>query len=269
MIATDDRCVLKGGHVDIWMMSIPDEDDGWPASYLHILSEAEINRLNRFIAAGARRQYLAGRVLVRTTLSRYADVAAHEWRFDANAYGRPYITWPRQYQSLQFNLSHTDGLAACAVAEDCEIGVDVENVARDLDFEALAPSVFAASEVAQITRSAAADRSRLFYSYWTLKEAYIKARGMGLSLALDGFWFDLGGATPRANFSSKCPDDSRRWHFREYAATPRHKLAVAVALTRSELQIRWLWAEMPEAASTVHLFDKDRPTGTSLMGRLR
>jgi 4'-phosphopantetheinyl transferase len=269
VIATDDTRVLDGSHVDIWMMSIPGEDDSWLTSYLHMLSEAEISRLDRFIAPAARRQYLAGRILVRTTLSRYAEVDPHEWRFEANAYGRPHIAWPRQYRELQFNLSHTDGLAACGVMTAGEIGVDVENMARDLDIADLAPSVFAANEVASLSQAPASDRIRLFYSYWTLKEAYIKARGMGLSLPLDGFWFDHDGAAARINFLPKCPDDSSRWHFREHMATQRHKLAVAVAGGESPPHVRWLWAQMPGQASDNHLLGKSRAIEASLMGRLR
>lgn len=269
VIATDDTRVLEGSDVDIWMMSIPDEEDSWLVSHLNTLSETEINRLDRFIAASGRRQYLAGRILVRTTLSRYADVEPREWRFDVNAYGRPHVAWPQQYSTLQFNLSHTDGLAACAVAKAGEVGVDVENMARDLDVTSLAPSVFAENEVAAISRSPASDRIRLFYSYWTLKEAYIKARGMGLSLPLDGFWFDHEGANPQIHFLPTCPDDSNRWHFREHMATPRHKLALAATAVQPELHVRWLWAKMPSQANDIHLFDKDRTLEAFLMGRLR
>jgi 4'-phosphopantetheinyl transferase len=188
-------------------------------------------------------QYLVSRALVRTTLSRYADVPELAWQFETNRYGRPHVSQPRVLGDIQFNMSNTTGLVVCAVARDCDVGIDVENISRTLDVDALAPTVFASTELADVRQAAPEDRRNRFFSYWTLKEAYIKARGMGLSLPLDAFWFDLGGPSPRLHVTDRCRDDPERWRFHQYAPTAEHRMAVAVAAPRRvepSIHLRWI-----------------------------
>ena len=111
------------------------------------------------------------------------------------------------------HLSNTTGLVVCAVSRDCVIGIDVENIARTLDADELAPSVFAPAELADFRRSGLEDRRNRFFSYWTLKESYIKARGRGLSLPLDAFWFEHWRLIP----TSVC-----------HEPLPRHSTALAL-----------------------------------------
>ena len=234
---------LAPGQVDIWLTSPADIGDESRLAYERLLDPPERERWQRFLVEGARLQYLVARALVRTTLSRYGGVAAHAWEFEPNRYGRPYVAQPAACRDLFFNLSHTDGLVACAVSRSSDVGVDVENIQRDLDILALAPSVFAPAEVASVRQSPPETRADYFFSYWTLKEAYIKARGMGLSLALDGFWFELSGVAPRVSFSERCPDDPRRWRFRQFRPTAEHKLAAAIAPpagVEPDIRLHWV-----------------------------
>jgi hypothetical protein len=69
---------------------------------------------------------------------------------------------------------------------------------------------------------------------------------MGLALALDGFWFDLAGTSPRVSFTERCPDDSARWQFRQYAPTAEHRMAIAVAGVKT-LDVRQRWVVPLEA----------------------
>ena len=241
---------LAPGQVDIWLTSLAGVDDELRLAYQRLLSASERERSQRFRVEGALLQHLVARALVRTTLSGYADVPEDAWEFEPNRYGRPYVSQPTAFRDLYFNLSHTDGLVACAVSRSGDIGVDVENIRRDLDILALAPSVFAPPEVASVRQSPPAGRIDRFFSYWTLKEAYIKARGMGLSLALDGFWFELSGAAPRVHFSERCPDESERWRFRQFTPTAQHKLALAVsppAGHEPDIRLHWVVPLMPGA----------------------
>lgn len=233
---------LEVGQIDVWLTDLRDIRPDQAADCLKLLSGPERARWQRFVAPDAKLQYLVSRALVRTTLSRYADVAEHEWRFEANRYGRPHVSQPLCLRDMQFNLSNTTGLIACAVARGGDIGIDVENISRPLDIEALAPTVFAATELADVRRCQPQHRRDRFYSYWTLKEAYIKARGMGLSLPLDAFWFDLGGASPLLCVTERCPDDPERWRFLQYAPTAGHRMAVAVTASRgTEPSVRLRW----------------------------
>jgi 4'-phosphopantetheinyl transferase len=242
---------LGVGQVDVWLASLHGVCSDLEGAYLQLLSEPERAKWQRLVAENARLQYLVSRALVRTTLSRYADVPEHAWQFEANRYGRPYVSQPQGLRNIQFNLSNTTGLVVCAVAEDCDIGIDVENFVRDLDTDALAPSVFAPMELTDFfVQGTPGDRRNRFFSYWTLKEAYIKARGMGLSLPLDSFWFDLGGPSPLLHVTDRCGDQPERWRFYQYAPTLKHRMAIAVAAPRDvepSIHLHWI---TPVLAST-------------------
>jgi 4'-phosphopantetheinyl transferase len=227
----------------VWLISVADIGESEAIAYLQILSGPERAQWQRFLAKDARLQYLATRALVRTTLSRYADVPAQTWRFETNAYGRPHISRPAASGNLRFNLSNTAGLVACAVSMDCEIGIDVENITRPVDADELAPSVFAPAELADFRQAGLEDRRDRFFSYWTLKESYVKARGMGLSLPLDAFWFELRGKSPLLRVTDRCPDLPSRWRFYQHIPTDEHMMAVAVAAPpgiEPSIQSRWV-----------------------------
>ena len=161
---------LQAGQVDVWLASLSNVSSSEAFAYLQLLSEPEQAQWQRFKVEDARLQYLVTRALVRTTLSRYADVPARTWQFETNAYGCPHISQPQASRNLRFNLSNTTGLVACAVSMDCEIGIDVENITRTVDADAVAPSVFAPAELADFREAGLEDRRDRFFSYWTLKE---------------------------------------------------------------------------------------------------
>ena len=234
---------LGAGQVDVWLTSLSDVGSSQQFAYMQLLSEPERAKWQRFVAQDAQLQYLVTRALVRTTLSKYAGVTAQAWQFEANRYGRPHVSQPQASRDIRFNLSNTSGLVACVVSRDCEIGVDVENISRTLDTDALAPAVFAPAELADFRRAVSEDRRNRFFSYWTLKEAYIKARGMGLSLPLDAFWFELDGPSPLLFVTDRCPDVAGRWRFYQYVPTDDHKMAVAVAAPQGaepSIHLRWV-----------------------------
>jgi 4'-phosphopantetheinyl transferase len=220
---------LDGETVHVWLSARDAISDELLSRYALFLDAAERERWQRFRARGAADQYLIGRALLRTSLSRYAPVPPDGWVFATNAYGCPFIDEPASLRDLRFNLSHTDGLIACAVTRGGEIGIDVENATREVDPLALAPTVFARPEIEDVAAAPPEERTERFFAYWTLKEAYIKARGIGVSLALKGFWFDLNNDPPRIHFSERCPDRPERWQFQRYRPTPNHALAIAVA----------------------------------------
>ncbi len=147
----------------------------------------------------------------------------------------------RQAGHLRFNLSNTRGLVACAVALEGEIGVDVEAVDRGGDLLEIAERFMAAPEAAAIRALPPDAQAFRFFTYWTLKEAYIKARGMGLSIPLDKFWFLLDGEAPASSparlvLAPDMDDDASGWSFAQLQPTDRHLLAVA---RREPARVRW------------------------------
>lgn len=220
---------LNSGEARVWLAS-PDEitSPDLLARYERLLDADERERYLRFKFERDRKEYLVAHALLRHSLSRCAPVAPEDWRFRRNAYGRPEIS-PEIGAQLRFNLSHTRGLSACAVTPDFEIGVDVEWMNRRLNPEELVDVVFSREEARVLRALPLEDQSQRFFVLWTLKEAYIKARGMGLALPLDQFTFSVRGETEvQVGFEPSLADDPSVWQFRLHAPTADHRLALAV-----------------------------------------
>lgn len=192
-----------------------------------ILSAEEQARYARFLVDRPRHEYLVAHALVRAVLSRCAPVAPSAWQFTAGPSGKPEVSGPGTVP-LRFNLSHTHGLCACAVTRGRAVGIDVEATDRTVS-EALLASCLSAEETAVVNRSSGPARASLFLDHWTLKEAYLKARGVGLTVPTSAVSFRLGsGSGATAAFGPEVKDDPSGWQF--YRCRPRsHYLAVAVA----------------------------------------
>lgn len=227
---------LSTGHAHLWW-AVPDRftDRSELARYRSALTDDERRKTDRFRFARDRQLCLLARVLARTTLSRYDDVAAADWCFETNAYGRPAIASPTS--SLRFNLSHTDGMVVCLVARDLDVGVDVEPRSRSGEWLDLASRFFSPEEAAALRQVEARDRPRRFLEYWTLKEAYIKARGMGLAIPLAQFSFDLPPRRTdhvRIRFAPDLDDVPERWQFGVGPLGAHHLVATAVEVPPEE-----------------------------------
>ena len=193
------------------------------------LSPVEHERWQRFRLEADRQRFLLARALVRSVLGTCVQQAPESLQFVCNHYGKPELLQPAATpeQTLKFNLSHTRGVLVLAVTLADEVGVDVECMTRDVEMLPLAERFFAASETAMLHATAAAAFREQFFRLWTLKEAYVKARGLGLQLGLDSFAFAFASdGTPRLHPASA--DDASAWSFAllEYAESFRVALAV-------------------------------------------
>lgn len=218
---------LAPGRVELWWAPLDAFDQEARASCFALLDESERARLDTFRSESAATQFLAARGLLRRTLSLYRDLAPGQWRFVKNHYGRPFVDPALDAAEIHFSISHTEGMVACAVGSFAEIGVDVEACNREISLLELLPSVLTPQERERFAAISPGERPHSFFSLWTLKEAYVKARGMGLSLPLNGLDFDLGFEPPRACFSAAIDDIAHRWSFRQFRPTSRHVIAVA------------------------------------------
>jgi 4'-phosphopantetheinyl transferase len=214
------------------------------ARFGELLSPEEGQRQRRYLFEHSRRQHLLTRVLVRSVLSRYAMVDPRSWRFEANPHGRPFIAAPAPAAPLAFNLAHTDGLVVCLVARSAEIGVDVEYTPRRTAFAQIAGRFFSPSEAAALCALPPDAQRERFFAYWTLKEAYIKARGIGLAIALDAFSFALEGDAISIAFDARIDDEPGAWQFTRLALSPEHACAIAQRVgsgARAQLrQFEWV-----------------------------
>jgi 4'-phosphopantetheinyl transferase len=194
--------------------------------YLELLSQLERDRQARFRFAEHRKLFLVSHVLVRTTLSRYADVAPDQWQFSQGEFGRPEVSGPEEALRLRFNLSHTEGLAACVICRDIDCGVDVERMNRVKDLGGVARRVLTASERDDLSRREGDSLGGRFTEYWTLKEAYMKARGKGFQLPPHTFTIRIGeGDEPelKLELTPECDDRAEEWQLALCRLPPAQK----------------------------------------------
>jgi 4'-phosphopantetheinyl transferase len=190
-----------------------------------LLTEAERARAARFHFDRHRREYLATHALARIALSHAHPLPPQEWRYAVNAYGKPS---PLPECGVRFNQSNSVELAVCLVSAPPapyaprpgdanlipEVGVDVEALSRAEEIVRLAPDVFSPAERRQLDELPAVARSNRAVSLWTLKEAYMKARGVGLLMPLRAFSFVFGDAQKvRLEVDPGIDEDPERWRF--------------------------------------------------------
>jgi 4'-phosphopantetheinyl transferase len=194
-----------------------------------MLDDDERAQADRYRFASDRNVHIAAHALTRAMLSEATGLPTLTWLYAKAAFGKPRLASDFGDGGLRFNLSHTHGLVACAIARD-EVGVDVEMADRRADYN-IADRFFAPEE-AQVVKSASPrDRADVFFRFWTLKEAFIKATGEGLRRPLDSFSFRLDPvriAFHPEREETPSRDDPDAWQFAEYGPAPDRLLALAV-----------------------------------------
>lgn len=220
------RARLATGASVVWWVDLADVLRAPHAPDTALLDAGERERAARFVREGDRRAFIAAHVLARAMLTAALGGPAAAWRFVEGEKGKPALD-PGHASGAEFNLSHTATGVACAVSLIHRVGVDIENRWREGQYLGLAEAYFAPAEVAALRAAPAGSQQRLFFATWTLKEAYIKARGMGLSLPLDQFAIALD--PPRISFEAALEDDPGAWTLAHLEPDDRHTIAVAVA----------------------------------------
>ena len=192
---------------------------------LAMLDEEERARADRFRVARDRDRYILRRGLLRERLAHRLGCAPARIRYIQNAWGKPSL----EVGDLRFNLSHSRGLALCVIAHR-EVGCDIEWRNPQLAVEPIAARFFSARELAALRALDRARWARAFFNAWTRKEAYIKARGRGLSLALDSFDVSLAPDEPAALLRG-CDG----WSVRAFEPAPGYHAAVVAEGTDWQL----------------------------------
>jgi 4'-phosphopantetheinyl transferase len=226
-------------HQTLIALAIPGETTAEEASALarQLLSEDERRSAARFIRSHDRHDFVVARALVRLGLSQVFPVEPSAWRFDRDEKRKPFIVAPSGLEPFQFSVSHTRGLVALLVSRAEHAGVDVESIRRTNDLPLVASRICAPIELESLNRLTSQLWRDRFFQLWTLKEAYAKARGLGLALRLDHVAFEIAadGKTARAQFSHDLADDAARWKFSLTQPTREHMMATAIADSGSEI----------------------------------
>src|SRR2546421_12567871 len=206
-----------------------------------VLSADECDRAKRFHFEKDRRHWIVAHGILRFLLGRYLDVEATELQFVTNDYGKPSLVQPPHEARLHFNLSHSGEIALYAFAYGRQLGIDVEHMRGSLDYEEVATHYFSSYECAVLRALPASLREEAFYRCWTRKEAYIKARGMGLSQPLDKFDVSLTPSEPAALLADRHdPEAPGRWSLDTLAPEDRYAAALAVEGGGWQLTL-WEW----------------------------
>ena len=212
--------------VAAWWLALEDIGaDDWPLLEA-LLPDEELTRAQRFHFDRDRDVYIAAHALCRGLLTGCAGSAPRDWRFTVEDHGKPEVVSPAGMPRLRVNISHTRGLAAVALTAENDIGVDVEWLQREAATEQLAERVFAPRERQVLAAASEAQKTETFLTFWTLKEAYVKAIGKGLSQPLGAFHFDLGNLA--IAFDDPKVDDPSKWQFARWRPGPDHLMALAI-----------------------------------------
>ena len=175
--------VLPNDEVHVWQAHLGVAQD-YVTSLVPFLDATEQERASRFKVAWAREQFVISHAFVRLALAKYLQVSPDNVRFLMAEYGKPELVSSR---NIKFNLAHTKGVAVIAIARERVVGVDVEAVRETVEVSELADRFFSPKEAQWLRSQPASDRVLAFFDCWTAKEAYIKAKGMGLSIPLAKF----------------------------------------------------------------------------------
>ncbi len=235
-----ERLSLADDEVHVWLAQL-DEWEQSANAFLHLLATEERDRAERYVFQKHRLRFILTRGILRTLLGRYLQQQPERLSFDYSYYGKPSLAGEQKLSSMRFNVSHAHNLALYAFTFNREIGLDLEHVRADFAGEEIAERFFSAREVASLRALAPAERTAAFFNCWTRKEAYIKARGEGLSFPLDEFVVSLAPGEPAALLEVKgSPLETERWTLREL--NPGAEYVAAVAVEGSDWRLRcWRW----------------------------
>ncbi len=166
--------ILSSSQVHLWQLTVPIKVN---VSLMSLLTDTEMQTAKRFKFEQDRRRFFTTKIGLKILLAQYLNIAPQKLKFVTNAYGKPAL----ENQSLQFNLSHTKNNILYAFYTHFPIGVDLEYMRKDLDFEGMANLVFHPTEIKKWSNLDKNQKIDAFFQLWTLKEAYIKAIGQGFS----------------------------------------------------------------------------------------
>lgn len=193
------------------------------------LSADERDRAYSFRFFTDRHRFVAAHGQLRIILGQYMGVKPNHLRFHQTEYGKPYVVCEPGLRAPDFNMSNSHGLILYAFTNQRAVGVDVEYIRQELAEEQIAERFFSSGEVSALRSLPVELRVRSFFNCWTRKEAFIKAKGIGLSLPLDQFEVALSPEEPAALLKTGWDEsETRRWCLHDLDVSPNFAAALAV-----------------------------------------
>lgn len=202
---------LPDDEVHVWAHPL-DADPERRATLARLLTPDEHRRASQYRTDVLRARFAVGRAVLRQILGRYLHRAPADLRFAYDEHRKPTLAPDTHADAVHFNVTHAGGLALYAVSRSRPVGVDVEEMVPFPDMPSVASSVFSMAELQTLAGRTPDDLSDDFFSTWTRKEAYLKAKGTGLLAPLDRFDVSVGRRTAAALLSvADDPGAAARW----------------------------------------------------------
>ncbi|HNP31024.1 MAG TPA: 4'-phosphopantetheinyl transferase superfamily protein [Nitrospirales bacterium] len=232
---------LSPGVVHVWRVHL-DISPVQAALYRTDLSVDELARAERYRLPHHQYQFISTRGILRRLLGRYLGEPAANLRFENNFQGKPCLIQPSN-PSIQFNVSHTHGMALLAFTVEYAVGIDVEQIDRAISDQDIAIKYFSPRESAYLATLSPENRTKEFLTYWTCKEAYLKMQGIGLSggLAECEIRFDPDGLKANVLLTNE-PNRKHDCSLFRINAGQAHTGALAVAWPSGEV-LFWDWKD--------------------------
>jgi 4'-phosphopantetheinyl transferase len=223
---------LPKDELHIWLawLDVEPEERTRLRSYLN---KDEISRADRFVFPRDRDHFIVARGTLRELLGKYLHCAPDAVQFKTGRYGKLSLLDDRD--PLRFNLSHSHGLALYGFCMGRELGIDTEKIQPQFASEGIAERYFSAAEQRELRELPDELRDTAFFVCWTRKEAYVKAHGDGLQIALDSFDVSLKPGEPERLRSV----DSNRWSLRSFTPAPEF---VAAIIAEGKIQSVRFWS---------------------------
>ena len=219
---------LSSDEVHIWRASL-----GLTSSQVQKLEQTltidEIGRAARYYFPNDRRRFIISRGLLRSILSFYLNTEPDQLRFRYGTNGKPLLAAATGRDILSFNLSHSGELVLYAVTRSRRVGIDLERVRPDIEYEQIAVRFFSPHEIAVLQGLPTHVRPEAFFTCWTCKEAYIKAKGEGLSLPLNWFEVSVAPDEPVMIFHIRGdPQEASQWSLQQLNPGPGYVACLVV-----------------------------------------
>ncbi len=228
---TAESCVasdLQPDIVNVWIRTL-EASPALERSCYELLSSEERERAARYRAGKPRNNFILTRGTLRSLVATCVGAKPQELSFRYSEYGKPLLDGSFD---LRFNVSHTDGLALIALGKTRKIGVDVEKITAAPDFKKLAARFFSARERESLEQLSGEELPTAFFRCWTRKEAYVKARGEGLSLPLHQFDVSVAPSEAQALLATRPdPAEANRWALQDLPVSNGYVAALATAVT--------------------------------------
>jgi 4'-phosphopantetheinyl transferase len=220
--------VLGCDEVHVWRATL-DQTTSQIQNFRHSLAADEQARAERFFFERDRGHFIVARGVLRAILGGYLKRTPECLSFCYSSHGKPALAGESGGDAIRFNVSHSHGIALYAVTRGREVGIDVERIRFNLAVAEIAERFFSRREVAMLRTLPTEEQREAFFRTWTRKEACLKARGEGLSLALDQIDVSLAPGKPDAEPGAQ-PDSSEvsRWSLQELVPAPGYVAALAV-----------------------------------------